>query len=231
MQNLKRVISPKPYIAQAREELPEADGESLSRALSQKLHRDTYECLRSVMAVIAIVLPVVFLVSAFWVRMQGSISAFYHTDMRNVFVGLLFAIGISLYIYKGYNKLENYGLAVAGLFLFGVALVPTGASDGSVPKYVQVIHQICAFSFFGLIAFVCIFARDSGLRATEEFRTAYNITASLMVLVLVAAGVLFLLKKALNVNIPKSTFWVEAAAVWVFAGYWCVKSRELRGLG
>jgi len=183
------------------------------------------------MAVIMILLPIVFLVSAYWVGMQGSISAFYHTGMRNVFVGVLFAIGICLYVYKGYNNLENSGLTVAGLFLFGVALSPTTAPDGSLPWYFPVIHNICAVAFFGLIAVVCIFARRNGFRTPDEFRTAYNITAGLMVLVLAVAGVLLLLDKVWGVGFRTSTFWVETAAVWVFAGYWCVKSRELRGLG
>lgn len=64
-----------------------------------------------------------------------------------------------------------------------------------------------------------------------EFCKAYNITAILMVLVLAAAGVLYLLDKVLGVGFRTSAFWVETAAVWVFAGYWCTKSRELRGLG
>jgi len=242
MQNIKQLISPKPYprlqlLIEEQEaklptdvETPEVEAPEEERFTW--LHKQTYFSLRLVMAVIAILLPVVFLVSAIWVGMQGSISAFYHTDMRNVFVGALFAIGICLYVYKGYNPLENSGLTVAGLFLFGVALFPTTAPEGIIiPWYFHVIHYICAIAFFGLIAVVCIFARRNGFGTSVEFRTAYNITAGLMIFVLAVAGVLFLLDKFLGVGFRTSTFWIEAAAVWVFAGYWCTKSRELRGLG
>jgi len=115
MQNIGRLISPKPYprlqllIAEKEARLP-ADVEVPEEERSTWLHKQTYFCLRIVMPVIAILLPIVFLVSAFWVGMHGSISAFYYTGMRNVFVGALFAIGICLYVYKGYNPLENNGL-------------------------------------------------------------------------------------------------------------------------
>lgn len=234
---MKNLWSPEPYpklvpLIAAQEAKLAADVEVSEEELSERLHKQTYFCLRLVMAIISILLPVLFLVSAYWVGMQGSISAFYYTSMRNVFVGALFAIGICLYVYKGYNPLENTGLTVAGLFLFGVALFPTTAPEGiEIPWYFPVIHHICAVAFFGLIAVVCIFARRSVFETYVKFRTAYNITAGLMILVLAAAGVLFLLKKVLGVEFQTSTFWVETAAVWVFAGYWCTKSRELRGLG
>ena len=134
-------------------------------SIFQWVHRKTYMCLRFVMAIVAFILPVVFLISAKWVDMQGSISAFYHTDMRNVFVGLVFAIGMCLYAYKGYNNLENYCLTAAGLFLFGVALAPTDAPPGIKNWDLPAVHKFCAVAFFSLIAVVCIFARSHPLRS------------------------------------------------------------------
>ncbi|NND96815.1 MAG: hypothetical protein HKN47_05740 [Pirellulaceae bacterium] len=191
------------------------------------------------MAIVAILLPVVFLVSAYWVGMQESISAFYHTAMRDVFVGAVFAIGLCLYAYKGYNNLENTCLTVAGLFLFGVALAPTTAPPGNPNWDLPVVHNICAVAFFGLIAVVCIFARNHGLQSSANndasydvsYRFAYNVTAALMIVVLLVALLLQLVGKVWGITFSSSTFWIEAASVWVFAGYWCVKSRELKGLG
>lgn len=153
------------------------------------------------------------------VGMQSSISTFYYTDMRNVFVCALFAIGICLYGYKRYNPLENNGLTVVGLFLFGVALFPTTAPEGmKIPWYFPVIHHICSIAFFGLIAVVCIFALKNEFATYVEFRKAYNITVFLMILVPAATGVLFLLYYFLDIGFRTSTFWVETAAVWVFTG-------------
>ena len=66
---------------------------------------------------------------------------------------------------------------------------------------------------------------------SDKFRKAYYITAALMALVIAAAIVLFFLKKTFGVGLQISTLCIETAAVLVFGGYWCIKSRELRGLG
>lgn len=209
-------------------------------SLARRLHRQTYQCLRLVMATVAIALPLVLLVSAKFLPsseldgMPRSISGFYHSEMRDVFVGAIFAIGMCLYAYKGYNNLENTCLTVAGVFLFGVALAPTKAPTHS-SNWVSVVHYTSAACFFGLIAVVCIFARNHGLQTTDvghegyktKYATAYNITATLMILVLAIGLAVFLFKR----EFPRATlFWLETFAVWVFAGYWCVKTRELRGL-
>ena len=213
-------------------------------SIFQWVHRKTYMCLRFVMAIVAFILPVVFLISAKWVDMQGSISAFYHTDMRNVFVGLVFAIGMCLYAYKGYNNLENYCLTAAGLFLFGVALAPTAVPQDCVNSIhcdnwdLPIVHNVCAVVFFSLIAVVCIFARSHPLKKSGNgdksydvsFSTAYNIIATLMTIVLVVAAILFILDRFRDITFPSSTFYVEFAAIWVFALYWCVKSCELNSL-
>ncbi len=240
MQNLKEMFSARPYSTSERVAAPEtAEVRAVKETLAQRLHRMTYTSLRLVMVIVAILLPVVFLVSAKWFGMQDSMSAFYLTAMRNVFVGAIFSIGLCLYIYKGYNELENTCLTIAGLFLFGVALAPTTAPADSVNWDLPIVHNVCAVGFFALIAVVCIFARNNGLQKNGEegaeydvsFRSTYNITATLMIVVLVVAALLLLLHKVWSIRIPSATFWIETAAVWIFAGYWCVKSRELGSAG
>ena len=244
------MLSPKPYIhSRARTaKAPdgpapestrlESPGSTRKEALTDSLHRDTYKRLRWGMMTIAILLPIVLWVSGnyFGIGMQASMSAFYHTAMRDVFVGVVFALGVCLYVYEGYNDLENTCLTLAGLCLFGVAWAPTTAPEGSGAWTAPELHYACAIAFFSLIAIVCIFAREHGLKETNgsqydlDYRTTYNITACLMVLVLAVAVVLFLLNQFAGITFPTSTFWVEAAAIWVFAWYWGVKSRELSGL-
>ncbi|MFN3340523.1 MAG: hypothetical protein ACK40Z_12560, partial [Dietzia sp.] len=65
---------------------------------------ETYFVLRMVIAAGAIVLPTALLV---WVAvdpdlaMMGSLSAFYYSPARSLFVGILVAIGIALVAYRG----------------------------------------------------------------------------------------------------------------------------------
>ncbi len=55
----------------------------------------------------------------------GSLSAFYYTHMRNLFVGAMCAMGVFFAAYRGYNKLDNRITNVAGLAAIFIALFPT----------------------------------------------------------------------------------------------------------
>jgi hypothetical protein len=56
---------------------------------------------------------------------QTSISAYYYSPVRAVFVGALMAIGLSLIVIKGSTWPEDVCLNVAGMLAPVVALVPT----------------------------------------------------------------------------------------------------------
>src|SRR4051794_20252797 len=56
---------------------------------------------------------------------QSSISAYYYTPVRAVFVGALLAIGVCLVCLRGNRDLEDLALNLAGVSAAVVALVPT----------------------------------------------------------------------------------------------------------
>jgi hypothetical protein len=86
----------------------------------------TYNFLRwSVIALLG-----VLMVSVIWQTVGSgcllvSVSAYYHTPVRIVFVGSLFALGAALIAYQGRTPREDTLLNFSGLMAFLVALVPT----------------------------------------------------------------------------------------------------------
>ena len=64
----------------------------------------------------------------------NSWSAYYHHSpvTRDVFVGVLWAIGIFFILYKGYSRQENIGLYIAGFFAICVAMFPMNLYDADV---------------------------------------------------------------------------------------------------
>jgi hypothetical protein len=83
--------------------------------------------------------------------LQDSISAYYFTPVRAVFVVTMFVVSFSLIAYKGHGVWEDFLLNVAGMFAPLVAVVPTTAvgdcwsiepspspvnSDGSLASWV-----------------------------------------------------------------------------------------------
>lgn len=66
-------------------------------------------------------------------RHLGSISAYYYTPARSVFVGALVAIGISLVAIVGRRGFEDTALNIAGMLAPVVAFVPTPRGTGGAP--------------------------------------------------------------------------------------------------
>ena len=97
-----------------------------------------YRALRALIGVIAILLvPVVYIGN--WLiftrhlgdcfgpnqGIPGSLSAFYYTHMRNLFVGAMCALGVFFVAYRGYGEWDNRITNVAGLAAICIALFPT----------------------------------------------------------------------------------------------------------
>lgn len=66
-------------------------------------------------------------------RHLGSISAYYYTPVRSVFVGALIAIGISIVAIVGRRGFEDTALNLAGMLAPVVAFVPTPRGAGGAP--------------------------------------------------------------------------------------------------
>src|SRR5918996_3258587 len=56
---------------------------------------------------------------------QTSISAYYYTPVRAIFVGCLIAVSLSLIVYKGRSTWEDASLNFAGMLAPVVAVAPT----------------------------------------------------------------------------------------------------------
>ena len=88
----------------------------------------TYRYLR--VALVALVVLLFSAVALEWWRtgrscLQPSISAYVHTPVQSVFVGVLVAMGVGLIALQGSTRTEALLLNVAGMLAPGVAFVPT----------------------------------------------------------------------------------------------------------
>lgn len=95
----------------------------------------TYRHLRLAMAFLLGLLLVAVALRAFsapGICFEGSISAYYFTSVRAVFVAALCALGTCLIVYRGNTDAEDIALNASGILAFVVAFVPTGvpASTG-----------------------------------------------------------------------------------------------------
>jgi hypothetical protein len=206
-----------------------ADAEDLQKHIS-----GTYFSLRLGMGLLAVALPL-----ALWLggrfadheALRCSMSAYYYSPtMRDKFVGILCAIGLFLYLYKGFSRQENWALNIAGAFALLIALVPTSPDCEGGKQFSA--HEAFAILFFLAIAYVCLFRAADTLslirdaQKAERLRTLYR---GLGVLMIASPLVAAVLAQSLQPRSPRRSlvFFVETVAVLTFAAYWLVKSREL----
>ena len=117
--------------------------------------------LRQIVGWIGTLLPIVLLVGLAISSTQSrpdSMSGYYYTDMRNVFVGALCALGAFLGAYDGYDRVDRWITNVAGLGAIGVAFCPTkpAAAHLSTGQQavgdVHVFFAVTTFTMLGLMA-------------------------------------------------------------------------------
>jgi hypothetical protein len=183
---------------------------------------ETYHTLRLGLAILAFALPLILFFGGGPLR--SSMSAYYHHEyMRNWFVGILWAAAVGLGWYKGFSRSENVALNLSGLFAIGVAMVPV---DDNAPRFLgMTLHAAFAVAFFLPLAYVAIFCGPKTVRLYRYkyvpwYERAYRTLGTLMIALPLTAAVL--------VKQDVRTFYVEWAAIYVFATYWAVKSWEMR---
>jgi hypothetical protein len=193
------------------------------------------------MAILALAFPLLLYAIGIYygISLQDSFSNYYFalspTDttekvfpMRTWFVGILFALGALLYLYKGFSRRENYALNFAGAFAWGVALFPMSIRCGNnCPKLG--LHGACAIALFLCISFVSLNCAGEtlGLLKDLKLRDRFSLQYKSLGLLMIASPlVAFFLTITVN-DFHKYIFFVEAVGVWAFALYWWRKSVEL----
>jgi len=159
----------------------------------------SYRAIRLVVGFLGILLPILFIIGEAYylkggVHVRGSLSAYYHTPMQDIFVGGLCVIGFLLATYMA-GELKSWDFwasLVAAVAVLGVVFFPTSRSGlpsgapacGNVEpappgcSFVEqalgesrtaVIHAACAVVFIlGLAAMSFLFASSEVLAGRKQ---------------------------------------------------------------
>ena len=207
----------------------------------------SYLDLRMAIGIIGFVLPFVLpfgqiLLHALGIRsslqtpvIENSISSYYQTDMRNIFVGSMCAIGVFLMSYRGYDRRD----ARAGRFAFvcaiGVALFPTSPLPVATPdeKLIGGVHLTFAALLFLTLAYVSLklFTQTDPnkaptrqkLQRNKVYRVSGYVMLACIALIVVAA--LPPIKAMVEQLSPR--FWLEAIAIVAFGVSWLTKGEAI----
>lgn len=207
----------------------------------------SYLVLRRAVGIIGVSLPIVLLAGSFIIsdccEVQGSISKYYHTVMRNVFVGALCAVALFLWAYKGYKRDEkdnkylipdNPAGNIAALFALGVAFFPTLIETDDLTsciteeyprKIIGTLHLLWALLFFIMLAYFSIVLFTKGEGKSENL--LYRICGfTILICVAVIIIYIYFLKDIFpQLQKLKPVFWLETFALWAFGISWLRKGR------
>jgi hypothetical protein len=184
---------------------------------------------------------------------EGSISAYYHTGMREVFVAILAALGIFLLCYKGPERWDVVAAKLAGAAAILVALLPTheasreaadtgerlpdsvtlfSGPDMPDPAVVGTLHYVAAGVFFVTVALMALFlfTKMSGGAATARKRMRNRIYRGSGLTILLAIALIVVDKLLLDGSWSSGTsfvFWMETVAVTAFGIAWLTKAEVI----
>ena len=195
--------------------------------------------MRTVIGLIGFLLPFGLMLGDWWIVAgdvpRSSLSAYYHTGVRDLFVGSLVAIGIFLVTYRFFELiLDNVLSVVAGLAALGVALLPTDSRLPDTPLQSRLgedlvgnVHIACAVVFvFSLAVMSWLFATD---RPDEDpsprprwARPVHRASA-----VVIVAAMLYMLANAIWHFDHHAAYWGETVATVAFGVSWLVKAGEM----
>ena len=176
---------------------------------------------------------------AFGIPIQENMSSYYHTALRDEFVGAMCAIGIFLFCYRGYDRVENWTANFGCLSALGVALCPLDADSDPLHQrsVLGYLHTVSGGIFFLTLAFYSLYHFPSAgdekreIAPHEAQRNFVYRTSGIVILLSLAAmgSYLFLLpvETQRRLNDYHFLFWGEWVAVWAFAAAWLTKGRAI----
>lgn len=191
----------------------------------------SYLTLRIVVGVLGVTLPIILVLGCLIFRedevIQRSISMYYYTHMRNALVGILCAVALFLFVYKGYDYKDDIAGYFAGIFALLVAFCP--AED----SFTRIIHLVSAVLFFLTLAYFSLFLFTKGSDNPSKQKLLRNKIYKICGFIILGCVVLLILYFVLPLSFRdkisdyKPLFWLEALALWAFGFSWLLKGKFL----
>ena len=174
---------------------------------------------------------------------ESSISHYYYTRMGDMLVGVVCALALFLFCYKGYERIDNIASTLAGVFALGIIIFPTSIDYNLVcnricPEYISsdcigYVHFTSASLFFIPLALMSLllFTKTSGnMTEQKKIRNIVYRACGISILFFLAAiaiYVILLQKESPAIEAHHPVFWFETASLIAFGVSWLVKGEFL----
>jgi len=212
----------------------------------------SYYTMRRAIGVLGITLPLILVAGSSLFggcdEVQGSISAYYHTNMRNIFVGFNCAVALFLFAYRGHDWRDNIAGSLGSIFVLGVAFLPCSVGTPGHPCLVAVaeqspmvgdLHNLSALLYFIILIVYSLFLfpkthmdmvtgekKFMGLQKKRR-NVVYYISGGIMTasLLLIISYMGFLEDRYPGLEGLDPIFWLESFVLLSFGISWLTKGQ------
>jgi len=212
----------------------------------------SYYTMRRAIGVLGITLPLILVAGSSLFgecnEVQGSISTYYHTNMRNIFVGFNCAVALFLFAYRGHDWRDNLAGYLGCIFVLGVAFLPCSISIPGQPclipgspqsPLVGNLHNLSALLYFIILIVYALFLfpmthmdmvtgeKKFMGRQKKKRNVVYYICGGVMTtsLLLIIAYKWFLGDLYPDLKGLNPVFWLESAMLFSFGITWLTKGQ------
>lgn len=202
----------------------------------------SYLTLRKLIGILGFTFPFILVLGGFFTKqdIQSSISYYYHTPMRDIFVAVLCIVAAFLLAYKGYEKKDEIAGNIAGISAIGVAMIPTTVENNATATQALLgnIHLVFAFSYFVIIAYFCLFlfTKSNGMGLTgrkKQRNIIYKSCGYIIIACLVLIGIHAVLPDNARASLVPydPLFWLESIAIIAFGFSLVVENSQFASIG
>jgi len=197
----------------------------------------SYLALRKAVGVVAVGLPFALSIPLLVLRqhmIEPSISDYYYTGMRNLFVGSLCAIGMFMLCCRGYDRKDEIAGVFSAFCALGVAFFPKAPETGATSRqsHIGVAHYVFAALLFSTLAYFCLVlfkmsaANKTMTRKKVQRNRVYTACGSVIIVSMVLIAILKgLLKIDHLVGYVGTVFCFETTALLAFGTAWLTKGE------
>ena len=200
----------------------------------------SYLGLRKAIGTIGVLFPFILIfgnmIATQQFSVEESISDYYHTGMRDIFVACLCAMGVFLFSYRGHERKDDIAGDLAAIFAIGVALVPV-TPRGSVDSFdiiLGYLHVLLALSYFIILIYFClVLFKKSAPNVTPTPQKllrnrVYTLCGYAIIVSIVLMAIAFVLVRTQPaLREIKPILWLEVVAICAFGISWFVKGEGM----
>lgn len=197
----------------------------------------SYLAQRKAVGILGLIFPFILIFGSWTageIGIETSLSNYYYSFSRDIFVGVLAAIGVFLLSYQGYDWKDRAITTAAGILLSAVAIFPClHLNAQQIPERANYLFQFLdpqitgnlhdgaaalAFVLLGVMSFFQ-FTRVGPEGLTKRKRNRNRVFRTCGIIIWITVFLMIFL------NHSPLFIWLESAVLWAFGISWLVKGQ------